>query len=385
VNENAREHIEKILANMTTLPGVYRMLGKDGELLYVGKAKNLKNRVSSYFVKTIEHPKTQALVARIYDIQTLITRSETEALLLEQNLIKLHRPPYNIMLRDDKSYVYIFVSSDKPYPRVASGRGKGKHQVGKFFGPYPSAYSARDTLVVLEKLFNVRQCENSYFAQRKRPCLQYQIKRCSAPCVGLVSPEDYQEDVKNTIRFLQGDTKELNQELIAKMEEAAEKLEFEKAVFYRDRLGLLREVQAQQAVYKVKGEADILAIAYQAGVTCVQIMHVRNGRMLGGKSYFPDMQSDDLGQMLSDFMANFYFQVADEVPAELIVNVALPNTQELEQAIQTEFGKKVQIKHKVRETRAEWQELAVMNVQHAIKGQLSNHLSPARSGHGPAN
>ncbi|HBG83774.1 MAG TPA: excinuclease ABC subunit C [Acinetobacter radioresistens] len=374
MNENAREHIEKILANMTTLPGVYRMLGKDGELLYVGKAKNLKNRVSSYFVKTIEHPKTQALVARIYDIQTLITRSETEALLLEQNLIKLHRPPYNIMLRDDKSYVYIFVSSDKPYPRVASGRGKGKHQVGKFFGPYPSAYSARDTLVVLEKLFNVRQCENSYFAQRKRPCLQYQIKRCSAPCVGLVSPEDYQEDVKNTIRFLQGDTKELNQELIAKMEEAAEKLEFEKAVFYRDRLGLLREVQAQQAVYKVKGEADILAIAYQAGVTCVQIMHVRNGRMLGGKSYFPDMQSDDLGQMLSDFMANFYFQVADEVPAELIVNVALPNTQELEQAIQTEFGKKVQIKHKVRETRAEWQELAVMNVQHAIKGQLSNHL-----------
>ncbi len=374
MNENAREHIEKILANMTTLPGVYRMLGKDGELLYVGKAKNLKNRVSSYFVKTIEHPKTQALVARIYDIQTLITRSETEALLLEQNLIKLHRPPYNIMLRDDKSYVYIFVSSDKPYPRVASGRGKGKHQVGKFFGPYPSAYSARDTLVVLEKLFNVRQCENSYFAQRKRPCLQYQIKRCSAPCVGLVSPEDYQEDVKNTIRFLQGDTKELNQELIAKMEEAAEKLEFEKAVFYRDRLGLLREVQAQQAVYKVKGEADILAIAYQAGVTCVQIMHVRNGRMLGVKSYFPDMQNDDLGQMLSDFMANFYFQVADEVPAELIVNVALPNTQELEQAIQTEFGKKVQIKHKVRETRAEWQELAVMNVQHAIKGQLSNHL-----------
>lgn len=374
MNPNARTHIEQILVNMTQLPGIYKMLGKDGELLYVGKAKNLKNRVSSYFVKTIGHPKTQALVARIYDIQTLITRSETEALLLEQNLIKLHRPPYNIMLRDDKSYVYIFVSSDKPYPRVASGRGKGKHQVGRFFGPYPSAYSARDTLVTLEKLFNVRQCENSYFAQRKRPCLQYQIKRCSAPCVGLISPEEYQQDVNDTLRFLQGDTKELNQELIAKMEEAAEQLEFEKAVFYRDRLGLLREVQAQQAVYKVKGEADILAIAFQAGVTCVQIMHVRNGRMLGGKSYFPDMQSDDLGQMLSDFMANFYFQVADEVPAELIVNVELPNARELEQAIQTEFGKKVQIKSRVRETRAEWQELAQMNVQHAIKGQLSNQL-----------
>ena len=373
MNPNAGEHIEKILANMTQLPGVYRMLGKDGELLYVGKAKNLKNRVSSYFVKTIEHPKTQALVARIYDIETLVVRSETEALLLEQNLIKLHRPPYNIMLRDDKSYVYIFVSADQPYPRIASGRGKGKHQIGKFFGPYPSAYNARDTLVVLQKLFNVRQCENSYFAQRQRPCLQYQIKRCSAPCVGLISPEEYKEDVNNSIRFLQGDSKDLNQQLIAKMEAAAEALEFEKAVFYRDRMALLREVQAQQAIYKVKGEADIIAIAYQAGVTCVQIMHVRNGKMLGGKSYFPDMLGDDLGQMLADFIANFYFQVADEIPAELIVNVEVADCKELEQALQQHFEKKIQIKHKVRETRAEWQELAQMNVQHAIKGKLANH------------
>lgn len=374
VNENARPHIEKILANMTTLPGVYRMYGKDGELLYVGKAKNLKNRVSSYFVKTLEHPKTQALVARIYDIQTLVVRSETEALLLEQNLIKLHRPPYNIMLRDDKSYVYIFVSSDKPYPRIAAGRGKGKHQPGKFFGPYPSAYNAKDTLIVLQKLFNVRQCENSYFAQRKRPCLQYQIKRCSGPCVGLISPEDYQEDVNNSIRFLQGDTKELNQQLIAKMEAAAEQLEFEKAVFYRDRMALLRDVQANQAIYKVKGEADILAIAHQAGVTCVQIMHVRNGKMLGGKSYFPDMQGDDLSQMLSDFIANFYFQVADEIPAELIVNVEVTDRNELEQALAQHFDKKIQIKSKVRETRAEWLELAQMNVLQGIKSKLANHF-----------
>lgn len=374
MNENARPHIEKILANMTSLPGVYRMYGKDGELLYVGKAKNLKNRVSSYFVKTLDHPKTQALVARIYDIQTLVVRSETEALLLEQNLIKLHHPPYNIMLRDDKSYVYIFVSADKPYPRLASGRGKGKHQVGKFFGPYPSAYTARDTLVVLQKLFNVRSCENSFFANRTRPCLQYQIKRCSAPCVGFISPEDYKADVDNSIRFLQGDTKELNQELITKMEAAAEALEFEKAVFYRDRMALLRDVQSQQAIYKLKGEADILSIAYQAGVTCVQIMHVRNGKMLGGKSYFPDMLSDDLGQMLADFIANFYFQVADEIPAELIVNLEVADRKELEAALSQHFGKKIQIKSKVRETRAEWLELAQMNVQHAIQGKLANHI-----------
>lgn len=374
MNPNAREQIETKLNHMTQLPGVYKMLGKAGELLYVGKAKNLKNRVSSYFAKNIEHPKTQALVARIYDIETLVVRSETEALLLEQNLIKLHHPPYNIMLRDDKSYIYIFVSADQPYPRIAAGRGKGKHHIGKFFGPYPSAAGARDTLLILQKLFNVRQCENSYFAQRTRPCLQYQIKRCNAPCVGLISPEAYKEDVENSIRFLQGDTKQLNQELIGKMEQAAAELEFEKAVFYRDRLAVLREVQAQQAVFKLKGEADILAIAYQAGVTCVQIMYVRNGQMLGGNSYFPDMLSDDLGQMLSDFMANFYFQVADEVPSELIVNVALPNAKELEQALQQSFNKKIQIKHSVRETRAEWQQLAQMNVQHAIKGKLSHHL-----------
>ncbi|MBF7688366.1 excinuclease ABC subunit UvrC [Acinetobacter sp. EC24] len=374
MNPNTSVHIQKILHHMTQLPGVYKMLGEQGELLYVGKAKNLKNRVSNYFVKTIDHPKTKALVARIHDIETMIVRSETEALLLEQNLIKLHRPPYNILLRDDKSYVYIYVSADQPYPRIASGRGKGRHQAGRFFGPYPSAYAAKDMLLTLQKLFNVRQCENSYFAQRKRPCLQYQIKRCTAPCVGLVSPESYKQDVDNSIQFLQGNTKALNQELIENMEQAAEKLEFEKAVFYRDRLSLLREVSAQQAVYKVKGEADILAIAHLAGVTCVQIMHVRNGRMLGGKSYFPDMLSDDLGQMLSDFMANFYFQVADEVPQELIINQALPDQAQLEQALSQSLEKRIHIKSSVRETRAEWLQLAQMNVEHAIKGQLSNHL-----------
>ncbi|MEB3767302.1 excinuclease ABC subunit UvrC [Acinetobacter sp. MD2] len=374
MNSNAREHLIALLANMTQLPGVYKMLGKSGELLYVGKAKNLKNRVNSYFAKTIEHPKTQALVARIYDIETLIVRSETEALLLEQNLIKLHRPPYNIMLRDDKSYVYIFISADQSYPRIASGRGKGRHQAGKFFGPYPSAASAKETLVILEKLFNVRQCENSYFSQRKRPCLQYQIKRCSAPCVGLISPEAYAQDVQNSIQFLKGDTPALNQELIEKMEQAAAKLEFEQAMFYRDRLSLLREMTAQQAVYTLKGEADILAIAHQAGVTCVQMLYVRNGQMLGGKSYFPDMIGDDLGQLLSDFIANFYFQVADEVPTEIIINLDFSDRAQLEQALSQQFEKKIQIKANVRETRAEWLELAQMNVQHAIKRQLSNHV-----------
>ncbi len=386
--QEIQAHIKAILASLTSLPGVYKMLGANGELLYVGKAKNLKNRVSSYFVKTIDHPKTRALVARIVHIETIVVRSETEALLLEQNLIKQHRPPYNIMLRDDKSYLYVFVSSDKPYPRLAAGRGKGQHQAGKFFGPYPSATSARENMLVLQKLFMIRQCDNNFFAQRKRPCLQYQIKRCRAPCVGLVSPEDYAQDVAHTIRFLKGDTRELNQELVSKMEQAAEALRFEEAVFYRDRVGLLRDVQAQQAVYKVKGEADILAIAQQAGVICVQVMNVRNGRMLGGKAFFPDLASayqdtetnsqvsetEQLVCMLSEFMASFYFQFADELPEELIVNVALPDVTSLEQGLKQHFDQRVQIKHKVRETRAEWLELAVMNAENALHAKLANHL-----------
>lgn len=373
--EEIRAHIKGILANLSSLPGVYKMLGASGELLYVGKAKNLKNRVSSYFVKTIDHPKTQALVARIVHIETIVVRSETEALLLEQNLIKQHRPPYNIMLRDDKSYLYVFVSADKPYPRLAAGRGKGKHQVGRFFGPYPSATSARETLTVLQKLFMLRQCENSFFAQRQRPCLQYQIKRCRAPCVGLVSPEEYAEDIANTIRFLKGDTRELNQELIQNMEQAAAALEFEKAVFYRDRLALLREVQSQQAVYKIKGEADILAIAQQAGVVCVQVMNVRNGQMLGGKSFFPDLMPDeDSGALLSEFMASFYFQFADDLPEELIINVPLPDQASLQEALQQHHQQKITIKARVREVRAEWLQLASMNADNALKSKLSNHL-----------
>lgn len=375
MNELYADHIRAILATLPNLPGVYKMLDVDGEMLYVGKAKNLRNRVTTYFAKTIEHPKTRALVARIRNIETLITRSETEALLLEQNLIKENKPPYNIMLRDDKSYLYIFISADKPFPRLAAGRGKRNHQEGKFFGPYPSAAAAREVLVLLEKMFMVRSCENTFFAQRKRPCLEYQIKRCRAPCVGLVTAEDYAVDVANTIDFLQGNTTELNKKLIGQMEHAAEALEFEQAVLYRDQLSMLREVQAQQAVYTVKGEADILAIAQQAGVVCVQVMNVRGGRVLGGKSFFPDLEmNDNIGELLSEFLASFYFQFADELPSELIVNVELPDKQALEEALQVEYKQKVTIKTRVRDNRAEWLEIATMNADGALKAKLANYI-----------
>ncbi len=289
--DDKKARLKHLIKRLPNLPGVYKMLGKNGDILYVGKAKSLKSRVNSYFAKTIDHPKTRALVARIHNIETIITRSETEALLLEQNLIKEHRPPYNVLLRDDKSYLYVFISADKPYPRLAYGRGKGNHQKGRFFGPFPSAHAAKETLVLMQKMFQMRQCTNTFFKQRQRPCLEYQIKRCRAPCVGLVSPEEYAEDVNNTIRFLKGDSSDIHSTLIEKMEASAEALDFEKAVFYRDQLSMLREVQARQAVYTVQGEADVIAIASQAGMTCVNVLTVRGGRVLGGKNYFPDVDT----------------------------------------------------------------------------------------------
>nr|WP_313425174.1 excinuclease ABC subunit UvrC [Moraxella sp.] len=370
-----KARLDHLIKRLPNLPGVYKMLGKNGDIIYVGKAKSLKSRVNSYFAKTIDHPKTRALVQRIDNIETIITRSETEALLLEQNLIKLHRPPYNVLLRDDKSYLYVFISADKPYPRLAYGRGKGQHQKGRFFGPFPSAHAAKQTLLMMQKMFMVRQCTNAFFAQRQRPCLEYQIKRCKAPCVGLVSPEDYADDVNNTIRFLKGEGTDLQVKLVGKMEQAAEDMNFEQAALYRDQLSMLREVQAKQAVYTVKGEADIIAIASQAGITCVHVMNVRNGQVLGGNNYFPDVNSEnDIADNLSEFVSSFYFQVSDDLPEELIISHELPDQTAMTEALIETFGKKVTIKTKVREQRNEWLTLAQMNANNALQTKLGDYL-----------
>ena len=370
-----KARLDHLIKRLPNLPGVYKMLGKNGDIIYVGKAKSLKSRVNSYFAKTIDHPKTRALVQRIDNIETIITRSETEALLLEQNLIKLHRPPYNVLLRDDKSYLYVFISADKHYPRLAYGRGKGQHQKGRFFGPFPSAHAAKQTLLMMQKMFMVRQCTNAFFAQRQRPCLEYQIKRCKAPCVGLVSPEEYADDVNNTIRFLKGEGTDLQVKLVGKMEQAAEDMNFEQAALYRDQLSMLREVQAKQAVYTVKGEADIIAIASQAGITCVHVMNVRNGQVLGGNNYFPDVDSEnDIADNLSEFVSSFYFQVSDDLPEELIISHELPDQTAMTEALTETFGKKVTIKTKVREQRNEWLTLAQMNANNALQTKLGDYL-----------
>ncbi len=360
------------LATCSGRPGVYRMFDVDARLLYVGKAKNLKKRLASYFRKTGLAPKTAALVARIAQVETTITANETEALLLEQNLIKEWRPPYNILLRDDKSYPYVFLS-DGEFPRLGIHRGAKKAK-GRYFGPYPSAGAIRESLSLLQKAFSVRQCEDSYYANRTRPCLQYQIKRCKGPCTDLVSPQEYAEDVRHSVMFLEGRSQQLGNELNAEMEKAAMALDFEKAAELRDQISLLRRVQDQQYIEGGTGDVDVIAAFVNPGGACVHLISVRGGRVLGSKNFFPQVGiEDDLAEVMAAFLSQYYLGNAErELPGELIVNVVHEDFAAITEALHTLRGRELTISHRVRGTRARWQQLAVTNAEQALNARLAN-------------
>lgn len=365
------------LATCSGRPGVYRMFDSEARLLYVGKAKNLKKRLSSYFRKTGQAPKTAALVARIAQIETTITANETEALLLEQTLIKEWRPPYNILLRDDKSYPYVFLS-DGDFPRLGIHRGAKKTK-GRYFGPYPSALAIRESLSLLQKTFLVRQCEDSYYKNRTRPCLQYQIKRCKGPCVGLVSPEEYAEDVRHSVMFLDGRSNALSEELSVSMEKASMALEFERAAELRDQISMLRRVQDQQSMEGGTGDVDVVAVMLTPGGACVHLISVRGGRVLGSKNFFPQVAiEEEGGDVLMAFLAQYYLGNAErDLPSELIVNVQHEDFATLIEAIESLRGRGLSISLRVRGTRARWQQLAVTNAEQALAARLANrqHLA----------
>lgn len=360
------------LATCSGRPGVYRMFDADARLLYVGKAKNLKKRLASYFRKSGLAPKTAAMVSRIAQVETTITANETEALLLEQNLIKEWRPPYNILLRDDKSYPYVFLS-DGQFPRLGIHRGAKKAK-GRYFGPYPSAGAIRESLSVLQKTFLVRQCEDSYYANRTRPCLQYQIKRCKGPCTGLVSAEEYAEDVRHSVMFLEGRSQQLGNELNAEMEKAAMDLNFEKAAELRDQIGLLRRVQDQQYIEGGSGEVDVIAAFVNPGGACVHMISVRGGRVLGSKNFFPQVGiEEDVSEVMAAFVSQYYVGNPErELPGELIVNVVHEDFEAITEALNALRGRELTISHRVRGTRARWQQLAVTNAEQALNARLAN-------------
>ena len=358
------------LRTLTERPGVYRMTGADGAILYVGKARNLKKRLSSYFRPSGLAAKTQALMQQMSAVEVTVTNTEAEALILENNLIKTHRPRYNVLLRDDKSYPYIYLSSEHDYPRLALHRG-ARRRKGRYFGPYPNAGAVRESLQVLQKMFRVRQCEDSFFSHRNRPCLQYQIKRCTAPCVGYISIDDYAEDVRHTVMFLEGRSSALNDELVRRMEQSAERLDYEQAAVYRDQISSLRRVQERQYVSGESGDLDILACVLSAGVACVQVFFIRKGVNLGNKIFFPKIPAEcSAEEVLSAFIGQFY--LSHSVPAKLLMNYELEDELLLEDALSERAGHKVSLSHRVRGDKARWLQLGVANAEQALSARLGS-------------
>ena len=345
-------------------PGVYRMLDGDGQILYVGKARNLKSRVASYFQPSNVQPKVQALIAKTANMEVTITNSDTEALLLEYNLIKKHRPRFNVVLRDDKSFPYLHLETNHDFPRLNFYRGSRK-EPGKYFGPYPSAGAVRDTLQQLQKLFRIRNCDDTYFANRSRPCLQYQIQRCTAPCVGLVSKDHYARDVNAAIKVLEGRNDEVGEELGRRMDAAAERLDFEEAAQLRDQLAKLKVIQAQQIVTAgADHDADVIAIAAANGEYCVALMFVRAGRSLGSTTFFPKAPFAELPEVLAAFVMQYYLE--RDAPAEIIVEQDFDEMQLLETTLAQRLSHKVRICTSVRGIRARWLEMMHTNAEQAL-------------------
>jgi excinuclease ABC subunit C len=364
------------LANLSQRPGVYRMLAENGEVLYVGKARNLKNRVSTYFSGSKAHAaKTMAMVSQIASIEVTATASETEALLLEYNLIKRHRPRYNVTLRDDKSFPYLYITTEQDYPRISFYRGTRKLP-GRFFGPYPNARATRETVLLLQKLFLLRPCSDSFFANRSRPCLQYQIKRCSGPCVGLISVENYKQDVEDAIKVLEGRGAELIDDLAQRMEEAAQQLEFERAARLRDQINGIKAIHSTQSVTRnVTEDIDAVALVSQGGDHCVSIVFVRGGRNLGSSNFFPRAGLAEESELLSGFLSQYY--LGRDAPGEILISQPIEDADLLEATLSERLERSVQIRSGVRGVRARWLEMARTNAEIGLNMRRATEATTA--------
>ena len=356
------------LASLTKGPGVYVMRDANGQPIYVGKASNLKSRVSSYFNKTGQNNKTRLLMANLADIDIQRTRSEIEALLLESNLIKRLRPRFNILLRDDKSYPYLRLSTDKQYPGLSLHRG-GTRGKGRFFGPYANTGSVRTILAELQKVIPIRQCQETYFRNRSRPCLQYQIKRCSAPCVGLISVTDYQREVDQVVMLLQGKSREIAGLFEKMMEKAADALDFESAAIFRDRIGALRKMQESQYVLGPSQDADVASLLEKGGSVLFSVMQIRSGQNLGSRHFVhKNLLNLGLGQILQNLLVQYYQNRV--APAEVITTPAVEGAGVLEALLTDQARRKVLVKNRVRSHRARWIELATLTAT----DRLDRHL-----------
>ncbi len=366
---------KSFIAGLPLLPGVYRMLDSQGQVLYVGKAGQLKKRVASYFQKTSVSPRIRLMVSHIARIEVTVTRSEAEALLLENNLIKTLKPRYNILFRDDKSYPYIVLTGHR-FPRLAYYRGAtGKQH--QYFGPYPNANAAKESINLLQRIFRIRTCEDSFFKNRTRPCLLHQIHRCTAPCVGLINEQDYAGDTHNAALLLQGKQGEVEGLLRQAMEQAADAQHYEQAAALRDQLHALHTVQQKQFMESGRAtDADIVAVAELGGTLCVNLAMVRGGRHLGDKSFFPqNAEGQAPGEVLEAFLAQHYLNRS--VPPLILTSVEIA-AEALEALFSGQAGHKVQIRHSVSGERRQWLDMALSNALLALRqhsGQQAGQLA----------
>ncbi|OIV47593.1 excinuclease ABC subunit C [Sodalis sp. TME1] len=364
---------KQFLCTVTSQPGVYSMYDASGTVIYVGKAKDLKKRLASYFRAQVASRKTEALVKSIHHIDVTITHTETEALLLEHNYIKLYQPRYNVLLRDDKSYPFIFLSSDA-HPRIASHRGV-KHAKGDYFGPFPNGYAVKETLALLQKLFPIRQCEDSVYRNRSRPCLQYQIGRCLGPCVqGLVSDEEYQQQVEYVRLFLSGKDQQVLNQLVERMELASRALNFEEAARARDQIQAVRRVTEKQFVSGDREDLDVIGVSFDAGMACVHVLFIRQGKVLGSRSYFPKVPAGtELAEVVQTFVGQFYLQGSQmrSLPGEILLDFTLPEKTLLAASLSEQAGRKIQIQTQPRGDRARYLKLARTNAATALVTKLS--------------
>ncbi|MET0498131.1 MAG: excinuclease ABC subunit UvrC [Steroidobacteraceae bacterium] len=374
---------KRFLENVSQRPGVYRMMSAGEEVLYVGKARNLKNRLTSYFVGKAQTAKTMAMVAQVANVEVTVTASETEALLLEYNLIKRHKPRYNVALRDDKSFPYLYISTDQGYPRISFYRGTRKLP-GKFFGPYPNARATRETLLLLQKLFLLRPCTDSFFSNRSRPCLQHQIKRCSGPCVALISEESYRQDVNDAIKVLEGRGAELLEDLGKRMEQAASELQFERAARLRDQIHGIKAIHSTQSVTRsATQDIDAVALVSNGSDHCVSIVFIRGGRNLGTTNFFPRAGLAEAGELLSGFLGQYY--LGREAPSEILINEPVEDADLLEATLTQQMERSVQIRDGVRGVRARWLEMARTNAEVGLQMRRATEATTTEQLQGIAN
>ncbi|KXI28965.1 excinuclease ABC subunit UvrC [Paraglaciecola hydrolytica] len=375
MDKNETFNHSDFLKNLTQQPGVYRMYNQKQEVIYVGKAKNLKKRVSSYFRKNLDSIKTRSLVSQIHDMDITVVNSEVEAFILENNYIKKYKPRYNVLLRDDKSYPFIFLS-EHAHPRLSNHRGARKLK-GEYFGPYPSAWAVRESLRTMQRLFPIRQCEDSYYRARTRPCLQYQLKRCAGPCVkGLVSDEEYTQQVDLARLFLKGKNKQVIESLVDKMGVASENLQFEKAARYRDQISALNKVQEQQWVSGDQQELDVFGFAYRNGIACIHGLFIRDNKLLGSKSFYPKVPAEsDAEEVFQSFILQFYLAGNKVIPQQIVIPLELSEQESLEKLLSSEAGRKIQFFKGAREEKRRYLQLANDNAELALLAKQSEQKS----------